>query len=421
MQTTPTRASQGTGRCRGMWLTSQIYDEGPLVVSEVRESPERGCPGDALMNPEMHTTALTPSDGVPIFPHSSRTLPFPPRIPATSTTRASGYALTDRGQSREHNEDTFLVADLTTDQVVRGASMVEIEVGSRGALYVVADGMGGAAAGELASEMASVAIHAHLREHWADDPIITEQRFAHHLREAVEAANALLYTYATDHPDVRGMGTTATVAGVWGDHLLLAQIGDSRGYLVRGGEARQLTRDQSLTQRLVEVGELTEEEAAASARRNIILQALGPDPRVSVDLSWQQLQRGDLLILCSDGLSSVVPRAMIAATAVAEPDPAALCHALVNLANTHGGPDNITVIAVRFDGAGLPVRASGDEPGYHEFHSTDERPALLPTAAFPAAAPPPSPPRGRRGSPTGMALLLAGAVLALVALVRWLT
>jgi protein phosphatase len=276
--------------------------------------------------------------------------------------------------------------------------------------------MGGAAAGELASEMAAVAIHAHLREHWADDPIITEKRFAHHLREAVEAANAILYAYATDHPDVRGMGTTATVAGVWGDHLLLAQIGDSRGYLVRGGEARQLTRDQSLTQRLVEVGELTEEEAAASARRNIILQALGPDPRVSVDLSWQQLQRGDLLILCSDGLSSVVPRATIAATAVAEPDPAALCRALVDLANTHGGPDNITVIAVRFDGAGLPVRATGDEPGYHEFDSTDERPALQPTAAFPAASPPP--PAVRRGSPTGLALALLGGLLLLLALVR---
>jgi protein phosphatase len=312
------------------------------------------------------------------------------------------------------------VADLTTDRVERGASLVEIEVGSRGALYLVADGMGGAAAGELASEMAAVAIHAHLREHWADDPIITEQRFAHHLREAVEAANAILYAYATDHPDVRGMGTTATVAGVWGDHLLLAQIGDSRGYLVRGGEARQLTRDQSLTQRLVEVGELTEEEAAASARRNIILQALGPDPRVSVDLSWQQLQRGDLLILCSDGLSSVVPRPMIAETAAAEADPAALCQALVDLANTHGGPDNITVIAVRFDGAALPVRATGDEPGYHEFHSTDERPALLPTAAFPAASPPPAAPPVRRGSPTGMALLVAGVVLALIALARWL-
>jgi serine/threonine protein phosphatase PrpC len=369
----------------------------------------------------MHTNALTPPTGLPIFPHSAWPIPFPLRIPTTSTTRASGFALTDRGQSREHNEDTFLVADLTTDRVVRGASVVEVEVGSRGALYLVADGMGGAAAGELASEMAAVAIHAHLREHWSDDPIITEQRFAHHLREAVEAANAILYAYATDHPDVRGMGTTATVAGVWGSHLLLAQIGDSRGYLVRGGEARQLTRDQSLTQRLVEVGELTEEEAAASARRNIILQALGPDPRVSVDLSWQQLQRGDLLILCSDGLSSVIPRPMIAETAVAEPDPAALCRALVDLANTHGGPDNITVIAVRFDGAGLPVRATGDEPGYHEFQSTDERPALLPTAAFPAASPPPPLPPIRRGSPTGLALLVAGVVLALVALVRWLT
>ena len=153
------------------------------------------------------------------------------------------------------------------------------------------------------------------------------------------------------------MGTTATVAGVWGDRLYIAQIGDSRGYLVRAGVARQLTRDQSLTQRLVEVGELTEEEAEASERRNIILQALGPDPRGNVDLSWQTLQRGDVLIICSDGLSTVVRRDDIAAMVKAEPDITKVCEKLVDLANERGGPDNITVVAVRFDGDGLPDAA----------------------------------------------------------------
>lgn len=310
------------------------------------------------------------------------------------------------------------MADLTTSEVVRASRLLHHEVRARGILYVVADGMGGAAAGEIASEMAAVAIHEHICEHWGEDSIISEVRFAYHLREAVEAANTRLHGYATEHPQVRGMGTTATVAGVWGDHLLLAQIGDSRGYLVRDGAARQLTRDQSLTQRLVDVGELTEEEAEASARRNIILQALGPDPRVSVDLSWQQLQRGDILILCSDGLSSVVRREEIAATVAEAGSPEAICQGLVNLANANGGPDNITVIAVRFEGAGLPVAATGGEPGYHEFQNTDERPALQPTAAFPASPiASPLPAATRRGSPTGLALTVVAVVLGVIALV----
>src|SRR4030095_10625758 len=137
---------------------------------------------------------------------------------------------------------------------------------------------------------------------------------AYRMKEAVELANQRIYLYAREHPDVRGMGTTVTAAGVFGDGLYLTQIGDSRAYLIRNGEAFQLTRDQSLTQRLVDAGELTEEEAEQSERRNIILQALGPDPRVKVDLSHEQLRRGDTLILCSDGLSGVVRRGGAGAT-----------------------------------------------------------------------------------------------------------
>ena len=100
------------------------------------------------------------------------------------------------------------------------------------------------------------------------------------------------------------MGTTATVAGVLGDTLYLAQVGDSRAYLVRNGVARQITKDQSLMQKLIEAGELTEEEAEQSERRNIILQALGPEPTIKVDLTHQSVRRGDTLVLCSDGLSA---------------------------------------------------------------------------------------------------------------------
>ncbi len=332
----------------------------------------------------------------------------------TPPIRATLFAITDRGRTRDHNEDTFLVADLATREALRNSRREEHAISDRGMIFLVADGMGGAAAGELASEMAAVEIHRQMVDGWTAAPLGTEETFATNLRRAVEAANGQLHGYASSHPEVRGMGTTATVVGVWRDRIYLAQIGDSRAYLIRGSQARQLTRDQSLTQRLVEVGELTEEEAETSERRNIILQALGPDERVKVDLSWQMLQRDDLLILCSDGLSSVVRRADIAEVANSSGDVQDIGERLVALANERGGPDNITIVVVRFDGEGLPDQ-SADEPGYHEYPQADERPALQPTAAFPAATPPVVPPEERRGSPTTVALIGLGVLLALIA------
>jgi serine/threonine protein phosphatase PrpC len=335
----------------------------------------------------------------------------------------SHYALTDRGQTRDHNEDTFLVADLDGGSALREPRATERPVSPRGMLYLVADGMGGAAAGEIASEMAAVEIHQEMVDRWSALTEASEVAFADALRAAVEAANTRLHEYAVAHPEVRGMGTTATVVGVLEGQLYLAQVGDSRGYLVRGANARQLTRDQSLTQRLVEVGELTEEEAEASERRNIILQALGPDPRIKVDLSWQALQRDDVLIICSDGLSSVVRRDDIAAIVATETDMQPICERLVALANERGGPDNITVVAVRFHGEGLP-ELTREDPGYHEFFtSEEERPGLRPTAVFPAATPAAGVPAVaiRRGSPTGLALVGIGVGMALVALAIWLT
>src|SRR5204862_390413 len=159
--------------------------------------------------------------------------------------------------------------------------------------------------------------------------------------------------YAAAHPEVRGMGTTTTAVGVLADNFFPAQVGDSRAYLIRNGQAVQLTRDQSLMQRLVEAGELTEEEAARSERRNIILQALGPDARVKVDLTHQEVRKGDILVLCSDGLSGQVKKEEIAAVATRERDLQAACDRLIALANERGGPDNITVVLARFDGDGL--------------------------------------------------------------------
>jgi protein phosphatase len=288
--------------------------------------------------------------------------------------RVSLCGRTDLGLTRDHNEDTFLVADLTADRAELTPDVRDHEVGERGSLLLVADGMGGAAAGELASSMAAGEILDYLRRIWRADDAPSGQLFARRMREALEHANARLHEYAAAHPEVRGMGTTATAAGVIGQELYVAQIGDSRAYLVRNGTATQLTRDQSLTQRLVEAGELTEEEAEASERRNIILQALGPDEQVRVDLSHQVLRRGDILVLCSDGLTSTVKRQEIAEAVGEDADLERACRELIALANERGGPDNITTVVARFDGPGLAEPDITDPTGYAAYE-TGETPA----------------------------------------------
>ena len=162
------------------------------------------------------------------------------------------------------------------------------------------------------------------------------------------------------------MGTTTTAAGVFQGSLYLTQIGDSRGYLIRQGRIAQITKDQSLMQRLVDAGELTEEEAAVSERRNIILQALGPDPHVKVDLTRQELRSGDLLVMCSDGLSGLVKKEEILGIVTQATDLVAACRELIDLANERGGPDNITCIVARF-GGGLP-NPDGTEPLGHQVY-----------------------------------------------------
>lgn len=328
---------------------------------------------------------------------------------------ASIYARTDLGRTRDHNEDAFLVADLTTGKSSLHSEVTAFTVGPRGLLLLVADGMGGAAAGELASAMAADLIFGHLVGTWGKeaDADLTPDRFTMRMREAVELANLQIHTYAKEHPEVRGMGTTATVAGVFGRHLFLAQVGDSRAYLVRKGKAVQVTKDQSLTQRLVDAGELTEEEAEASVRRNIILQALGPDPRIHVELTFEELSGGDTLVLCSDGLSGLVKREEIAEHVQQTGDLEALATDLITLANTRGGPDNITVVLARFDGTGLPAPDLQTEPAYHVLEEEEEE--------TPAESPPPAPAqaapvtRPRTGDPVGMAFLVVGIILVLLA------
>ena len=322
--------------------------------------------------------------------------------------QVSVFGKTDLGQTRDHNEDTFLVADLSRRVASLQPEVRNHMVGPRGSLFMVADGMGGAAAGEVASSMATDAIFTHMTTVWPDDPDGSAQRFAFRLKEAVELANTRIHAYAREHPEVRGMGTTATVAGVFGTDLYIAQVGDSRGYLVRNGTTIQLTKDQSLMQRLVEAGELTEEEAEQSERRNIILQALGPDPRVKVDLTYQQLRRGDLIILCSDGLSGQVKREEIGDVANATSDLSELCSRLIDTANARGGPDNITAVAARFTGEALPLPDGHEDAGYQVYPLSEGETTTEPVPVY-TGSPPPVP----IGPPQPVRWWLVGALVAL--------
>src|SRR5216117_4511812 len=330
--------------------------------------------------------------------------------------RIAVFGKTDLGRTRDHNEDRFLVADLTRKAASLQPDVRQHDIGPRGTLLVVADGMGGAAAGELASEMATDTIYAHLLKTWNAEDEVTPQRFAYRLKEAVEVANASIHAHAKAHPEVRGMGTTTTAAGVLNDHVYLVQVGDSRAYLIRGGRAYQLTKDQSLMQRLVEAGELTEEEAAQSERRNIILQALGPDAKVKVDLTHQEIRRGDALALCSDGLSGQVKKEEIAEIVSAERDLQAACDKLIALANERGGPDNITVIIARFDGEGLRPAGRDDEVGHQLYPLIDTETSTEPVPVY-RGSPPPVPNRQVRWRMVAAAVVAAALVAAAVYLV----
>ncbi|HVZ48905.1 MAG TPA: Stp1/IreP family PP2C-type Ser/Thr phosphatase [Gemmatimonadaceae bacterium] len=291
------------------------------------------------------------------------------------------FGRTDVGRTREHNEDSFIVADLTTMNATLQPEVREHRVGQRGSLFMVADGMGGAAAGEIASAMATEVVLNELDQRWRNAPDATPETFARALKSATETANARIHRYASEHPENRGMGTTATIAGILGDTLYLAQVGDSRGYLIRNGVARQITKDQSLMQKLVEAGEMTAEEAEVSERRNIILQALGPEPIVKVDLTSQQVRRGDTLVLCSDGMSGQMRATDIARVVSETPDLVEACKKLIDLANENGGPDNITVIAARFDGEALSDPADGEEPQHQVYASESDARATVPVHA----------------------------------------
>jgi protein phosphatase len=289
--------------------------------------------------------------------------------------RVKLFARTDVGQIREHNEDNFLVADLS--RKTRGlleANRTAL-VGPHGSLFAVCDGMGGAAAGEIASQLAVDILYERMLEGLDDGRALTRDELARRLVRAIEAAGLRIFQEAKLDRTRRGMGTTVTAAALVDDHLFFAQVGDSRGYVLRQGQLVQLTRDQSLVNQLIEAGQLTEEEAETFEHNNIILQALGTADTVQVDLTYCELRRGDVLLLCSDGLSGMVRFDDIREGLRSAGEPIDGCKLLTERANQAGGHDNITVIVVQFDGEGLKPGAADAEPLKYRKYSLPEETA----------------------------------------------
>ncbi len=251
----------------------------------------------------------------------------------------------DVGQARQNNEDTCLTCTLTA------------ATGTRVHLLLVADGMGGEHAGEVASRLASDTIQHTLTTALRQTLPDSDATWQELLRMALVSANQRVYAEAQAHPDQRGMGTTLTLAVVANERLYLAHVGDSRGYLLNatgvtddGARLLQLTLDHTLVARLVDIGQLTPDQASTHPYRSMLYRALGTDPVVDVDTGSQPLESGDILLLCSDGLTIHVTDDELVDTALNYADPERICTQLIALANQRGGQDNISVIAAKVEG-----------------------------------------------------------------------
>ncbi|HVY27689.1 MAG TPA: Stp1/IreP family PP2C-type Ser/Thr phosphatase [Polyangiaceae bacterium] len=274
------------------------------------------------------------------------------------------FGRTDVGQIREHNEDNFLVADLTRKSRSLMESDRQQAVAERGTVLGVCDGMGGAAAGEVASQLAVDIIYEKLSQ---GDPPGNHDDLARRLVHAVEEAGGRIFGEARADRTRRGMGTTATIAALLDSRLFVAQVGDSRAYVLRGDKFVQVSRDQSLVNQLIEAGQLTEEEAETFEHNNIILQALGTAETVQVDLTYVDLRKGDTLLVCSDGLSGMVRADEMREVLLSHREPFDACKELVDRANRAGGHDNITVIVAVFEGPALSEPGPQDVLAYQKY------------------------------------------------------
>jgi serine/threonine protein phosphatase PrpC len=247
---------------------------------------------------------------------------------------------TDVGAIRADNQDTFVIADLRSGDLSNPCSRTDIPLSQRGILLLVCDGMGGAAAGDLAARIAAAAIKQQLI---GAGPAVA-QHPDDSLKSAVTGANGAVLAEAKAHPEARGMGTTCTAAIVLPDRLFVAQVGDSRAYLLRDGRLQPLTRDQTMADELLESGVLRPEQLATFPYRHVLTQAVGTRSTIEPITSEARLRRGDRILLCSDGLHGPVPAQDIARILASSADINVVTHELIQAALAAGGPDNVTVV-----------------------------------------------------------------------------
>ena len=277
-------------------------------------------------------------------------------LPAPLAVKAFG--ITDTGKVRKSNEDQFLIAELSKRMRVWQTSLPEpqLQVGEdRAHLFLVADGMGGHRAGERASAIAVAAIEQFTLNtfRWffaADSP--GAQKVLAQFQSALSQADAKILEEASEHPELQGMGTTLTMAFQLGAQLCIVHVGDSRAYLYRAGELHQLTQDHTVVAELVRAGAIQPDQVAGHPLRHVITNVVGgPKLGVKVEARAFEVQAGDRLLLCSDGLTEMVKNDAIARTLDAEAEPEAAAKALLALANDGGGRDNISIVIARFDPA----------------------------------------------------------------------
>lgn len=296
--------------------------------------------------------------------------------------KISAILRTDTGLVRDHNEDFVSYWEPASPA----------DEARHGWLFIVADGVGGADAGEVASKLSSERTISHYLED-SESPDLGQR-----LINAMQAANTDLRQHVLERNDNSRMATTMVAAVLHEGHAYIANVGDSRGYLWRNGRIQQVTKDQSLVAKLVEEGAITEEEAHFHPRRNVILYSLGSERSPKIDLFEQPLQTGDMLFLCSDGLTRHVADEEIAYMLSQETMDAA-CTNLIRKANERGGEDNISVAIIRFDGEATAV-------AHANTHKT-----AAPTASPAVASRPQSP---QEPSANRSALWLYTVVLGLV-------
>jgi len=247
---------------------------------------------------------------------------------------------TNVGVRRADNQDAFVIADLRSGDLSNPCSRTEIPLSRQGILLLVCDGMGGAAAGDLAARIAADTVKQQL--------VGAGQRVVEHpnesLKSAVCGANGAVLAEAEARPGARGMGTTCTAAIVLPDRISVAQVGDSRAYLLRDGRLQRMTRDQTMADQLVELGALRPEQVGTYPYRHVLVQAVGTQSTIEPVTSEARLHRGDRILLCSDGLHGPVPDHEIARILGAPADINRVTHELIQAALAAGGPDNVTVV-----------------------------------------------------------------------------